>query len=298
MTIEEISARLRPHPTIRRLLGPAIAARRIYAKRRYAKRRAVLGDLISMLAEDPVLRVDEFNGRFAIGRRSDIFERVALLGRYEPELAHLCRSFVDPSRDAIDVGGNVGFFTVLMAHCLPARRVLTIEPTPPALERLRRNIHLNDVSERVIVYDGVAAEKAGSRVIRRIDGKEEYSSLGAMAHPSIKGKPVVEELVNAATIDSLVADLGLDPGFIKIDVEGVEHLVLQGAASTLSRSRPVILAELSDYLLRRNGSSAPEVVRSLLAHDYEVRDAEDPSRRPEEQEFTNILCLPKGRSSR
>ena len=57
--------------------------------------------------------------------------------------------------------------------------------------------------------------------------------------------------------------------------------------------RPVILSELSDYLLKKNGSSSIEVINFVKSLGYIVVDAETPEIRPEIKEFTNILCIPK-----
>ena len=73
------------------------------------------------------LRVDEFEGEFLLGPKSHLLHRVLAFGAYEPELAQLFVSHIDPDRDVIDVGANVGFFTNLAARKLETGRVLAIE---------------------------------------------------------------------------------------------------------------------------------------------------------------------------
>ncbi len=262
-------------------------------RRRMAIEAATVATLSACLAEDPVVAVRGFPGKYAIGGQSDLFRRIALSGSYEPELVAICRDRVDPDRDVVDVGANVGLYTVLFADLAPRRRTLAIEPTAGALARLRRNVAANGADSRVDIFEGVVSDRPGELQLSVIPGREEYSSLGAMDHPSVAGARVETMTTVAATVDALVAARNLVPGFVKIDVEGMEHLVLRGMTAVLQTSRPLVLAELSDPLLRSNGSSAREVIRMMQAYGYEVTDAVDPQRPAGERSFGDMLCVPQ-----
>ena len=284
--------RLSQSPAVRAVAAPALAARRAVLARRHAAQRAVFSRLSEVLEEDPVVRLDAFGGAFALAARSHLFERVAAEGAYEPELAALCRRHLDPARDAVDIGGNVGFFAVLMAGALPGRRVLSIEPTPGAHARLVANVARNGLSERVIVFNGVAAEDASARTMSVIDGMEEYASLGALVHPSVAGVASRQVDVAARTVDALVAEHGLAPGFVKIDVEGAELTALRGARETLARHRPVVLAELSRPLLAAQGATPEDVLALFDGLGYTLSDPVHPGARPGQRDFSDLLALP------
>src|SRR5262245_51571578 len=96
------------------LLYPAILVRRLIMRRRNTLRYTFVARLQECLAEDPVVHIDEFQGVFELDRRSHLFARIVSEGTYEPELAHACFANLDPSRDAIDIGANAGFYTNLM----------------------------------------------------------------------------------------------------------------------------------------------------------------------------------------
>lgn len=250
--------------------------------------------LQAILAEDVTLRVDEFAGRFRVSPRSHLFQRIAQSGRYEPELAGLFLSALDPARDVIDVGANVGFFTVAGAKRLTTGRVLAIEPTAGAFARLTTNISLNGVGDKVIAFNGLASAENGEAELHAIEGMEEYSSMQALVHPSVaqeSGSTVISTA--SRTIDSLVDEHGLKPSLIKVDVEGAEGLVFKGAEQTLKRFRPVIISELSNALLRGFGTSAAEIVAMLEGLDYEVSDPFDPKALPGTKEFGDIICRPR-----
>jgi len=287
------SSSIKQSSALRMLLFPALAARRTALRFRSGVAAGVLENLGEMLCEDPVVRVPEFKGRFAMGRQSALFRRLAMTRSYEPELASICADHLIAGRDAIDVGANIGMYSVLMAKSLPGRRVLAIEPTPGALNNLRKNLALNAVADRVQVYAGAASDRAGSADIKVVAGREEYSSLGELSHPSIVGAAFESIQVPMASIDMLVRDAGLSPGFIKIDVEGMEHVVLRGARETLAHHRPIVLAELSEPLLRRNASSAREVLEFLCALGYGVSDPLEPEAVVGNRAFGDVLGVPR-----
>jgi FkbM family methyltransferase len=281
--------------TARALLHPAILVRRAIAQRFAAERKSMIETLQESLAEDPVVHVREFEGSFLVDRRSHLFARVALDGEYEPVLAAACVANLDPARDAIDVGANVGFYTNLLARHVARRRVLAIEPTANALAKLRHNIERNGIGARTVVCEGIVSDREGTRTLHTVAGKEEYSSLAALAHPSIAGQPFEEQQVRATTIDALVAQHELDPGFIKIDVEGAEHEVLRGAEATLRNARPVVLAELSAELLARNGTSAAAVIALLNELEYRLVDPLNPGAAFVARDYGDVLCIPRER---
>lgn len=125
-----------------------------------------IAGLGKVLVGDPVVRLEYFDGIFAVGVTSGLFTRIVIDGRYQPELADLCRMHVDPGRDAIDVGANVGFFSAVPAKTVVHGRVLSVKAAHNALQRLYRNIEMNGVRERVLVYEGVASDRDGRILLR------------------------------------------------------------------------------------------------------------------------------------
>ena len=194
---------------------------------------------------------------------------------------------------------------MLLARQLPDRRVLAAEPSAAMAARLRANLERNGVAGRVAVFEGALSDRGGTAELRGPVGNEEYGTIGVLAHPAAhavagSGVGVGVETVASETLDALVERHGLAPGFVKIDVEGAEALVLGGARATLREFRPVLLSELDDGLLRANGSSAVEVVRLLQAEGYRVLHPTAPGHPPVSREqlealhVSEVLCLPDG----
>lgn len=242
-----------------------------------------------------MLFVPEFDGHFALSPSSALFRRVLIDGEYEPRIVAAVRQHLDPARDFLDIGANVGFFTVLAAKLLEHGRVLAVEPSSAAGARLKKNLHLNGVHGKVILFEGLVLDHDGSQTLNIIPGREEYSSVGALVHPSVVGEAFVQETARATTLDDLVRANQLAPGLIKIDVEGAEALVFAGAINTLTTHRPVIISELSDALLSRMDSSGAQIVSCLESLDYRVIDIVNPKVRPGSRSFGDILAIPTER---
>ena len=114
------------------LLGSLRAGVRAVRRRQAAPQvravEAALDNLSTLICEDVCLQVNEFDGRFYLDARSALFRRLAREGEYEPGLSALCRKHVDPARDVLDIGANIGFHAVLFGKLLQSGRVLSVEP--------------------------------------------------------------------------------------------------------------------------------------------------------------------------
>ena len=159
------------------------------------------------------------------------------LGTYERETQQAFRTLVREGDVVLDIGANVGFFTLLAARRTgPGGSVYAFEPLPRNLAYLRRHLELNSVTN-VEVLPVALSSSAGT------------ARFGSAANPAMGGLAVEGELeVRTETLDELVASKRVrPPGFLKIDVEGAEYDVLMGAAATLTRHRPVLLLSTHGY---------------------------------------------------
>ena len=277
------------------LLAGPLAVRRKWLQHQERVHGEILDRIARDVRGDLVIRVEEHDGEFALSPRSHLARRVLRDGSFEPEIADLFYRHVDPARDIIDVGANVGFFTVGGAKRLTTGRVLAAEPTPGAFGRLSRNIEHNGVADRVILFNGLVSDCEGEFEINAVAGMEEYSSMGPISHPSMADTKSTSFRAPAMRLDELVARHGLKPGLIKVDVEGAEHMVFAGAVETLKQHRPFVISELSDPLLRNLGGSAAGVVAFFEGLGYRVVDPMDPKAKPGQRAFGDIFCIPADR---
>jgi FkbM family methyltransferase len=151
--------------------------------------------------------------------------------------------FLQPGAVVIDVGANLGEWTVPFARRIgSAGRVLAIEPAPRSAAALESTLAANALRQAEIVrcavgdHDGVAQLAVPVVISARTD------TGTARIGPACVGQNALQ--VPLRSLDSLAAELGLARlDLIKIDVEGHERHVLDGAAAILDRHRPVLVIE-------------------------------------------------------
>src|SRR3546814_8596085 len=100
-------------------------------------------------------------------------------------------------------------------------------------------MRISDWSSDVCSSD-LIAQSDGMAMLNVVKGREEYSSMAGIVHPSAVGEVTESINVKTRTIDSLVAEHGLRPALLKVDVEGAEGMVFAGAERTLKEHRPEI----------------------------------------------------------
>lgn len=172
---------------------------------------------------------------------ANAIERRMLCG-YELSVLGAVDRFVSPGNHCIDVGANVGPVTLALARKVgPSGRVLAIEPGPPYVARLRRNLQANPrLVDRVVILAAGLSETEGSLLWRPDPMHPFNAGLSQVHSTAVPG----ERLVPVTTVDAVVAQQAWKRvDFIKIDVEGMELEVLRGGRDTLASLRPVVLFE-------------------------------------------------------
>lgn len=180
-------------------------------------------------------------------------------GIFEPSIDHL-RFLVHPGTSIVDVGANVGFFTLKFSKWVSdGGRVIAIEPEPANLDALNRAISRSKAAN-IDVIQAAAAEKEGELFLS-------LNPLNPADHRlAEQGVPV-----RAITIDGLLQSRGWPTvSLIKIDVQGAEPRTLAGAQETIFRFHPAIFIEIDDEALHAAGFSATPLIDSLRSYGYEM----------------------------
>jgi FkbM family methyltransferase len=172
------------------------------------------------------------------------------------------REFVPDGSLAIDVGANVGFFAVRFAQWVgPSGEVIAIEPEGRNYDSLVSALKRKGLLGRVRPLRAVAAAASGAAFL-------EINSLHPADHKISRDGTGVA--VDAITLDGVVSGkTSLRPGLIKIDVQGAEMLVLQGAAGILSAAGPALFIELHEEGLARFGTSVSAILDHLSQYGYQ-----------------------------
>ena len=186
---------------------------------------------------------------------------------YEPDVWAHVMSAVAPGNVVVDVGAYVGLYTIAFAQRTgPTGRVYSFEPDPRNCAVMRKHIALNNVSERVEVHQLAVGDKDG--FVPFTAGRDSQSVIGANSSSP--------ETVRMATLDTILPSERID--VLKVDVEGFEEKVLQGAEVLLSdnkRKPRVIFIEAHPYNWHLCGSTSDSLVNRLTKSGYEVCDMQN-----------------------
>lgn len=133
---------------------------------------------------------------------------------------------------AVDIGANVGIWTVLLAQHKNVKKVIAFEPSKENLSFLRSNLELNGIQDKVEVVESAVSDT---------DGEVRFDDVGSGATKRISQTGSI--VVSSVSLDTYLRNTSVD--LIKIDVEGYEPSVLNGCWKTIESSLPTLFIEYS-----------------------------------------------------
>jgi FkbM family methyltransferase len=224
----------------------------------------------------------------------DRIQRLMWGGAYEPHVKKCLTSLLHPGDTFIDVGGHIGFFSLIASSLVgPSGKVYAFEANSDLFQKLQAN-----ASEHPWLVPS-------SRAVWNKSGPVSFSNpqqpgetgWGKLAAVRNDGNVVT---ITAVTLDDWHASVQF-PAIraIKIDAEGSEPFILEGASSLIAHSRPFLIIELNDTLLRAAGRSQEVVLTSLRDERYRIF-AMSPASLDELDDrgvvsSPEILCIPSER---
>lgn len=152
-------------------------------------------------------------------------------------------------KNCLDIGANIGLSAVLMAEIAPSSKVFSFEPSPRTYEHLVANVDRNSGWSQISPQPFAVGD--ASRKVR-------FSSDDANSHANHIALDGGGIEVDMKSVDDFVYGAGLETvDFMKIDVEGFELPVFQGAVKTLLKFRPSVLFEFNEYAIVYNAKADP-----------------------------------------
>lgn len=197
-------------------------------------------------------------------------ERVRLSARYRhvswnPDEYNAFRGVVRRGVTVLDVGANVGAYTLMFAHWVgETGRVFAFEPSPDACDGLRAHVTLNGFDDRVTIVRAAVAATLGHAAF----ALHPSGGASSLALSSVRGGTRVE--VATETVDHVCRVHDLLPAVIKIDVEGAELDVLRGARNTLALPGLHVFVEFHPAAWGAAGVTRQAIERELDAQGLRV----------------------------
>lgn len=203
-----------------------------------------------------------------------------VLGIAEREMQQFFASHIRPGDQVLDVGANIGFFT-LVASALtgPTGRVASFEPHPDNAEALRRNVTANQLNQ-VEVVEAAVSDRNGESGLHLNTSDQVASLVVARTNETVS--------VQTVTVDAEIQRLDLRPAFVKIDVEGHEDAVVRGMTETLRTVRPIVVCEVHT----NEPSFAHPVPAMLKAAGYRVSWLEEGADADDDVWAPHLVAIP------
>ena len=178
---------------------------------------------------------------------------------WNPEEYAAFKAAVRPGVTVLDVGANIGAYTLLFATWAgPSGRVVAFEPSPHSAEGLREHLRLNGVADRVEIVQAAVSNAEGTAWFD-CSGP---SGANALISEARGGGAIT---VNTTTLDAYCESRGLRPSVIKVDVEGAELDVLRGGRRTLAQPGLDIFVEFHPSVWAARGITREAIAAELAA---------------------------------
>lgn len=200
---------------------------------------------------------------------NDVSQQLYIAGCLEPNEMAFVDTFLKPGMKAVDIGANEGCYSVLFAAKVgPLGKVWSFEPSPREFAILKSN-SINNPALNISLFPLALGNKNRTVFLRVAEGVHAgQNTLGNFSYPINELDPVG---VSMRRLDDLMLEENPDRiDLIKLDVEGAEALVLEGAQKTLEKYRPVVMMEVLETALAAMGSSTIRLLNQFRGWGYKV----------------------------
>jgi len=215
-------------------------------------------------------------------------------GYYEKELGDLLKKIVKPGAVFVDLGANIGYFSLLVANNSPSAKVISFEPVAGLFQNMNDNISLNNI-KNILTVNAAAGE---------INEEKELfvsapDNLGMSSFHQPENYSGKKERVKVVAIDDWFKISGLPRiDVIKLDIEGSELTALKGMKEVLQKQQPVLIVEVNPETLSMFNLKPSDIYDYLKQLNFEgfliLEGAKlEHLNRVEMNQTTNVLFLHK-----
>jgi len=194
-------------------------------------------------------------------------------GDFDTRAIRSALQLLQPDSVVLDVGANIGFWSIPLAAHLKGHGCLhAFEPVPANCRRLAENVKRNALENTVHLHQSGLSDQNRSL---QISLREDFANGAETGNASIviDSQDLLFESteIRVDRLDDIFESLDIGRlDFIKADIEGHEDRLLAGAANVIHRCRPILYVEINKVHYQRQGRDAPTVFQEWLkANSYE-----------------------------
>lgn len=208
-----------------------------------------------------------YGARVYFPKGSFIFHMLCEQGIYEGENIKIINSLIDPGTTYIDVGANIGLMAVPVLNSQDCS-VISFEASPNVLPFLERTASESQYRNRWKVIGKAAGDRIGeTEFFASMNGKHVFDGF----RDTKRSEAMRPTTVPVTTLDSEWEDAGRPRvSVIKIDVEGAELQILEGARQCIEANRPYILIEWNEVNLRAFQLECDAILECAQQMSYEL----------------------------
>jgi FkbM family methyltransferase len=233
--------------------------------------------LLKPVAEsnDVFKKITPYNFYILLNIQDKSISRPLLMkGSYEQSVSELFVKYLKPDSCVIDIGANIGYYSLLAASQCPRGQVFSFEPDNKNFQLLKTSIAYNGF-EKIIQAYNFAVSDANKTIILSDLGNPGNSGARFTAEDEDLLKSLISapdayfEKIEAIQLDTFLTEIRVD--IVKIDIEGHEPYAIQGMLNILKRDQPIIFAELAPSNIKLlGGMEAADFLQLLLNIGYQI----------------------------
>jgi len=254
-----------------------------FIQRMYEEHHSKLFDYSMYLSKTNIASIEIVDGKVIMTSRDRAVRMLCPLGDhrvapvealnfldYETVDSSMIMRLVSPTDTVIDIGANMGWYSINIAKTFPSSRVHAFEPIPKTFSFLKSNIELNRLQNVIAHHFGLSSEKKDLIFYYYPEGGVNASAA------NLSERADAEKITcHVERLDDFVYANGLKVDFIKCDVEGAELFAFQGAVETLKRDNPIVFTEMLRKWSAKFNYHPNEIIALLDAIGYRCFTARD-----------------------
>ncbi|MFK7848118.1 MAG: FkbM family methyltransferase [Rhodothermales bacterium] len=214
------------------------------------------------MSRDIVLYTTPSGIKYKLNLKDHVMRQIYLKGVYERNTFRHLSKLITPSDTFVDVGANIGAYSVGLSPFIKNGKIISFEPNPRALHYLEENIKLNDIKNITVNKVGLSDRDEDAIL---------FTSSLTTASINKNKESVQKECISLITLDKYCEENDINNiDVLKVDVEGHEVKCIKGAIEIIKKSKSMVLVmEIDDNCLNA-GSSKQEVFEFIRSLDFKA----------------------------